>query len=42
MINFEIFVRTQRIMLVEQILYGEGTLGWKLFSSRDQKYCVYK
>ena len=31
MISFEIFVRTQRIMWVKWLLYGERNLGWKLF-----------
>ena len=31
MIDFELFVRTQRIMWVKRLLYGERNLGWKLF-----------
>ena len=31
MIDFELFVKTQRIMWLKRLLYGEKRMGWKLY-----------
>ena len=31
MINFELFVKTQRVMWVKRLLYGEQNMSWKLY-----------
>ena len=31
MTNFELFVKSQRIMWLKRLLYGEKLMGWKLF-----------
>ena len=31
MMNFKLFVKTQRIMWLKRLLYGEQNSGWKLY-----------
>ena len=31
MINFKVFVKTQRIMWLKRLLYGERKTGWKMY-----------
>ena len=31
MIDFELFVKTQRVMWLKRLLYGEMKMGWKLY-----------